>query len=308
MRAALILALGLLLLAPGCLDNVPIVGNDDPELTLPTWQVGRYWRYTVTTPEIDTVSTMTVAAIEGENYMVGAGTLLDARRHAVLNHNPALGRVRRDSFALYEKGNPETLLAFPLSEGKRWNFALFGIPTFAALVTDIDDRRATVDAVAPGGETLHYTYLQSARWIERLTYRNHQGEILLDLQLIEHGGGYSGNAYFLRAGDLYDGDYTGPEQTIYDTYFDEGHPKYGPWDYLVYYLEAEMPSGASGELVVRDHTGSNALTRLYGPGDTEASLGTINSVSGNWTVALNLNGAAHVRLRVAGSIEYSWTL
>ena len=87
----------------------------------------------------------------------------------------------------------------------------------------------------------------------------------------------------------------------------EGHERYGPWNYVVYYLEAEIGSG-SGELILRDHDSTNILVETFSPGNSKNELGTVMGTSGNWTLEISLSGDADVRIRIAGAIEYSYAV
>ena len=56
--------------------------------------------------------------------------------------------------------------------------------------------------------------------------------------------------YFCRGGDLYDKEFNGPDVEVYDTvYVNEGHERYGNWNYILYFLEAETGGSGSGELL-----------------------------------------------------------
>ena len=130
----------------------------------------------------------------------------------------------------------------------------------------------------------------------------------MEMQLAKHGNDYTGNSYFCRGGDLYDEEFSGPNLDFYDTvYANEGHERYGPWDYVVYYLEAEIGSG-SGELILRDHESTDILVETFSPGNSNNELGTVMGTSGNWTLEISLSGDADVRIRIAGAIEYSYAV
>ncbi|HID71497.1 MAG TPA: hypothetical protein EYP29_01975 [Thermoplasmata archaeon] len=314
---------GILLLASltGCIE----FDTDKEEKTpgtvyKPIWYPGLYWVYTFTTPEFQQiVSKMVVAADDGINHLVGISTLLDAQRHAVLNFNPVLGRVRMEDMAVYEKGVPQVILSFPLKERKIWNFSLLDVENFTAEVkkiwaADLASGERTVlvevEALAASGERMHYVYDSEAMWLRSLNFTSSDGETKLEMKLVSYGDGFSGTVYFVRGRDLYNGDYTStvgePVVEIYDSFVDTGHPRYGAFDNLIYFLEVKTDQDGSGSLYLRDHTGESALTRSFGPNTEESSLGTIPSSSGNWTVEINLQGNAHLRLRVAGGIVYSW--
>jgi hypothetical protein len=298
----------LLLLAAGCLGASP--GGDDGDdagtIAAPAWETGQWWTYAVVIPEAEVVTTMVIGDVDETDYHLGSSRLVDAQRHAVLNHNPALGRIRVADMALYEKNEPQLLLQFPLETGASWNFSLFGVERFDATITAVADGRVTIVAESPSGDRLEYVYHRASGWLTSLVHSEAGGE-LLRMTLVEAGTGYSGEAWFCRGGDLYEGEFSGPDFEFYDTAFaNDGHVRYGPWSYVVYWLEEDIRSG-SGELVLRDHDGAQ-LTRVYAPGNSHQGLGVVTGASGNWTLQVSLSGNADVRLVVAGAIEYGWTL
>ena len=298
----------LLLLAAGCLGASP--GGDDGDgagaIAAPVWETGQWWTYAVVIPEAEVVTTMVIGDVDETDYHLGSSRLVDAQRHAVLNHNPALGRIRVADMALYEKNEPQLLLQFPLETGASWNFSLFGVERFDATITAVVDGRATTVAESPSGDRLEYVYHRASGWLTSFVHSEAGGE-LLRMTLVEAGTGYSGEAWFCRGGDLYEGEFSGPDFEFYDTAFaNDGHVRYGPWSYVVYWLEEDIRSG-SGELVLRDHDGAQ-LTRVYAPGNSHRGLGVVTGASGNWTLQVSLSGNADVRLVVAGAIEYGWTL
>jgi hypothetical protein len=298
----------LLLLAAGCLGASPDGDDGDGAgaIAAPAWETGQWWTYAVVIPEAEVVTTMVIGDVDETDYHLGSSRLVDAQRHAVLNHNPALGRIRVADMALYEKNEPQLLLQFPLETGASWNFSLFGVERFDATITAVADGRVTIVAESPSGDRLEYVYHRASGWLTSFVHSKAGGE-LLRMTLVEAGTGYSGEAWFCRGGDLYEGEFSGPDFEFYDTAFaNDGHVRYGPWSYVVYWLEEDIRSG-SGELVLRDHDGAQ-LTRVYAPGNSHQGLGVVTGASGNWTLQVSLSGNADVRLVVAGAIEYGWTL
>ena len=299
----------LLLLAAGCLDASP--GGDDGDgagaIAAPAWETGQWWTYVVVIPEAEVVTTMVVGDVDETDYHLGSSQLVDAQRHAVLNHNPALGRIRVADMALYEKNEPQLLLQFPLETGASWNFSLFGVERFDATITGVDDGRATIVAESPSGGRLEYVYDRASGWLTSFVRTGADGSEPLRMTLFEAGSGFAGEAWFCRGGDLYEGEFMGPDFEFYDTAFaNDGHVRYGPWSYIVYWLEYGIQSG-SGEMVLRDHDSAQE-TWVFSPDTSHEGLGTVTGASGNWTLQVSLSGNADVRLVVAGAIEYGWTL
>ena len=246
---------------------------------------------------------------DATDYYVGAGSLEDAKRHAVLNHNPALGRIQMSDFAVYENNIPQKILNFPLKESKTWTFSLYGENEFVTSVISIQNGKVEISAVSDSGARISYIFDEEARWLSFFEYINSNGEAQLTMNLANYGSGFTGNSYFCRGGDLYDKEFNGPDVEIYDTvYVNEGHERYGNWNYILYFLEAETGGSGSGELVLKDQLGTEVLVETFSPGVTRNDLGTVEGDSGNWTFELSLSGEAYVRMRIAGAIQYTYAV
>ena len=109
----------------GCLEG-PTVSSDnrgdttEDELRLPSWSVGDQWLYTFVTPQFGEDSArLVVAEVNNESglYRLGISSEREAQRHAVINHNPFLGRVTMDGLSVYEQGEPQPVFNFPWNEG-----------------------------------------------------------------------------------------------------------------------------------------------------------------------------------------------
>ena len=101
-------------------------GGSDYSIDVPTWHIGDWWLYTFSTPEYTDDTARLVVASDSEEdgtaYMLAISSIGEARRHAVLNHNPFLGRITHDNLSAYENGLPQPVLTFPISEGDSWTF------------------------------------------------------------------------------------------------------------------------------------------------------------------------------------------
>ena len=297
-------------ISSGCLEN-GFFGNEENKVSFysPSWEKGDFWEYAITIDDKQ-FSTMMVVSIDDDDsdYYIGAVNLDDAKRHAVLNYNPALGRVQMSDFAIYEKNMPQKIIDFPLKQDKSWEFGMYG-ENFKASVIDITESKAEISANADSGAFINYIFDKDARWINNFEYTNSNGETILIMNLGNYGSGYTGNSYFCRGGDLFDKEFIGPDFGVYDTLFaDEGHERYGPWNYIVYYLEADIGSSGGGELVLRDHEGTTAETIVFNPGANQHIMGTVPGSSGNWTFEISLSGNADVRARIAGAIQYTYSV
>ena len=211
-------------------------------------------------------------------------------------------------FSIYENNVPQKITDFPLKQDKSWEFGLYG-ENFKASVIDITETNAEISANAESGAFIKYTFDKNARWLNNFEYTNSNGEIVLIMNLGNYGSGYTGNSYFCRGGDLFDEEFIGPDFGVYDTQFaNGGHERYGPWNYIVYYLEADIGSSGSGELVLRDQEGTEVLIETFSPGTNQHIMGTVAGTSGNWTLEISLSGNADVRARIAGAIQYTYSV
>ena len=228
----------------GCLSDGFTNNNDEISIYSPNWTKSDFWEYSVKTANLD-ISTTMVVAIDNDatDYYMGAGSLEDAKRHAVLNHNPALGRVQMSDYSVYENNQPQKIIDFPLKTSKSWSFSLYGENEFVASVIDIQNGMAEISAVSDNGARINYIFSQEARWFSYFEFTNSNGESVLTMELANYGTGFTGNSYFCRGGDLYDKDFEGPDLEVYDTvYVSEGHERYGNWNYILYFLESNYKS------------------------------------------------------------------
>ena len=302
----------ILLVTPfgGCLGDRLISDDGDVSISAPIWNKGYYWEYGIKTADVEISTTMIVAVDDDSNdYYIGTASLIDAKRHAVLNHNPALGRVQMSDLSVYENNVAQLLFDFPLEKNKGWSFSLYGKDSFSATVVDIQAERADIVATSSDGARIEYNFDVDVKWINSFVFTESTGENMLEMQLAKHGNDYTGNSYFCRGGDLYDEEFIGPDFGYYDTEFaNEGHERYGPWDYIVYYLEAEIGDSTNdgGEWFLSDHESTDPLLETITV--TKNELGTVMGTSGNWTLEISLSGDADVRIRIAGAIEYSYAV
>jgi len=317
MRAALSMALSTLLMATalsGCSGISGIVGGSD-SVEVPTWEVGDWWLYTFSTPDYtDDTARLVVASVSEENntsYMLAISSLTEARRHAVLNHNPFLGRMTQEDLSAYENDEAQTVMDFPLEEDKTWGFTLFSLE-WSASVWSISGNSVTIGANADDGSHLEYVYDGDVGFFSTFVWTDSSGVQQMRMMLADSGEGHSGDVYFVRGGDLYSDVWedTGPDIEVRDTFFVSDHPSDGEWDEMIYFLDAECGGGSSTiSLTLRDHGSLSALERIWGPGASESgTLGTIPYPSEEYTLTATFTGDTYLRLKIAGGITTSWSL
>ncbi|MBS71592.1 MAG: hypothetical protein CMO20_01380 [Thermoplasmata archaeon] len=324
MRTRAFLVLAMLLVATalsGCLG----VGSDDNSdrendpFNVPTWKIGDWWLYTFTTPEFsDDTARLVVSENDTEDgtaYNLAISNHVEARRHAVLNHNPFLGRITHDNLSAYENGVPQPVFQFPFQKGDSWNFTLFSVEWDAnVLEVHIENdgvtsqRIAVISASSTDGSTLSYIFDEGAGFLRSLIWIDSEGVEQLNMQLASFGKGHEGEVWFIRASDLFANSWSGPDVDVRDTFFVGDHPSGVEYDEMIYYLNANM-GGGTGTLTLRDHSSVSALERAWQPGESEeGQLGEINAPSQDYTLTVTLTGQSEISIIIAGGITSSWVL
>ena len=314
MRAAMLVALLLLPALAGCLEGPRTPSEIEAEegLIAPPWEVGDWWLYTFVTPEFGEDSARLVVAdedpVDGQ-WMLGISSEREAMRHAVVNHNPFLGRVTMDALSVYENGEAQRVFSFPFERDDTWSFTLFA-QDWTATTTLVDRGVATVVATSDDGHDLRYTMDGGVGFLRDLTWTDPAGVDRLRMVLAGSGDSHEGQVHFLRATDLFADVYTDSDAEFRDSFLDEGHPSGVGFDRLVWYLDVDIAGGGSGSLVLRDHTSASPLSRAWGAGSAErGAVGSIPSVSGEYQLTATVQGGgSHVEVRLAGAISQSWTL
>ena len=318
MRGALVLSLLMLSLSlAGCLESPTVSSNSmgdttEDELVLPTWSIGDQWLYTFVTPQFGEDSArLVVAEIDNESglYRLGISSEREAQRHAVINHNPFLGRITIDALSVYEQGDAQPVFKFPWQEGDTWQFTLFG-QSWSASTVSIYNGVADVTADSSDGHRLTYAFSGRNGFLDSLVWTDGEGVEQLRMELTQTKSNYEGEVYFYQARDLLDSIYEENENDIYDTFLDSGHPDGEDWDVLVWYIDANIAGGGSGTLSMKDHQGASPLTRAWGSGASEkGAIGTIPSLSGDYSLTVTLRGQSSLlHFKVAGGIVSQWTL
>lgn len=279
------------------------------------WETGDWWLYTFSTPDYsDDTARLVVASTseeDGTAYMLAISSLTEARRHAVLNHNPFLGRITHSELGAFENGVAQSVLSFPLEEGNAWSFTLFSME-WDAFVSDISGSTAVIIATSSDGSRLDYVFDNEAGFFHSFTWKDPMGVTNLRMMLSDSGSGHTGDVYFVRGGDLFGSTWedSGNDIEIRDTFLVNDHPSDGEWDEMIYFIDADCGSGSSISMTLRDHTSISALERIWGPGASEmGTLGTIPYPSGEYTLTATFTGSStFLRVRIAGGIAQSWSL
>jgi len=298
----------------GSLGETENDSTTEEQKMLPVWEIGDQWLYTFITPQFGEDSArLVVAEIDEEEgvYRLGISSKQEAQRHAVINHNPFLGRVTLDGLSVYENGESQSVFSFPWVIGDTWEFMLFG-QEWTATTDSFNNGNTRVSATSADGHELSYTFSGSKGFLENFVWSDAEGVRQLRMDLNAARDDYSGDIFFYRARDLMDSLYEENDQELYDSFLDEGHPSEGDWDTLVWYLDVEIASNgpSSGSLSMKDHAGASPLTRAWGAGATEkGTIGTIPSNAGEYSLTVTVRGPeSYVHLKVAGALMFEWTL
>ena len=315
-RAFAILVVLLTSSLAGCSGNQTDSGGPSSGVfEVAAWETGDWWLYTFSTPDYsDDTARLVVASTseeDGTAYMLAISSLTEARRHAVLNHNPFLGRITHSELGAFENGVAQSVLSFPLEEGNAWSFTLFSMG-WDAFVSDISGSTAVIIATSSDGSRLDYVFDNEAGFFHSFTWKDQMGVTNLRMMLSDSGSGHTGDVYFVRGGDLFGSTWedSGNDIEIRDTFLVNDHPSDGEWDEMIYFIDADCGSGSSISMTLRDHTSISALERIWGPGASEmGTLGTIPYPSGEYTLTATFTGSStFLRVRIAGGITQSWSL
>ncbi len=299
----------------GCLGSDDDKGEGDNDLEVPTWNVGDWWLYTFSTPDYsDDTARLVVASDEEEDgtaYMLAISSLTEAKRHSVLNHNPFLGRMTHTNLSTFENGIPQNVLSFPFTKSNSWTFSLF-TKQWSANVIGIEGGAATVSASSTDGAKIDYEFDISLKFFRSFIWKNKDGVDQLRMQLADYGTNHTGEVFFVRGGDLYNGSWveSGIDFEIRDSFFVENHPNDGEWNEMVYFYDVECGSGSSSiTLTLRDHLSSSVITKIWGPGASEKGvIGSIEYPTEEYTLTATFTGNSNLRIIIAGAITYSWSL
>jgi len=308
----------------GCLedDDNGKDGSVPSVIQAPVWMPGNYWIYYFTTQDDTDIATrMVVAPDDGTNYLVGTASAEEARRHAVLNYNPLLGRVELNNFSVYEEGEPQPLFMFPLEKGKSWSFSFLDVEGWQASVESIEKVNipamgetviVNIHAEAPGGEVMDYSFDMAAGWVHLMRARDNTGGIIVNMTLISYGSGFSGEVHFMRGLDLFDEEYSSsagsPVVDVYDTFLDSGHPDHGDFDTLVIYLNIRIGGSSGGFFSLKDHASNEVFLRTFSSNENTNELHEVEDEAGEYEINVNLDGNCDLRIRIAGGIWDTWTV
>jgi len=314
MRATLAALLLMTLSLSGCISTGDLDSEEFvvDEVEKPGWQVGDWWLYTFETAQFgeDTARLVVTEIDEGEGlYMLGISSEREAQRHAVINHNPFLGRVTIGELSVYENGDPQPVFNFPWNEGDAWEFTLLG-EYWSAYTSGSINGMPVVKATSDNGHSLEYHFDGKHGFLDYFVWMNQDDEVQFRMSLTNTGSDYSGEVWFIRATDLKDRLFEGPiDGEATDTFVDSGHPSGIDFNYYVFYIDAALLQGGSGTLSVKDHVGNSILTRTYTAGTQSQELATIPSRSDEYTLEVTLTGGqSSIHFKIAGGIENYWEL
>ena len=312
-----ILALMVLMLLPlsGCISTTSYSDSESfnvDSTEKPGWDIGDWWLYTFETPQFgEDTARLVVTEIREDNglYMLGISSEREAQRHAVINHNPFLGRVTIGELSVYENGDPQPVFKFPWNNGDKWEFTLLG-EYWSAETTGSLNGMPIVKATSDNGHSLEYRFSGDHGFLGYFEWKDGDGELQFRMTLTDTGSDYSGQVWFIRATDLKDRLFEGPiDGEATDTFVDSGHPSGIDFDYYVFFIDASLIQGGSGTLSVKDHVGNSILTRTYTAGTQSQELATIPSRSDEYTLEVTLTGGqSTLHFMIAGGIENYWEL
>lgn len=164
-------------------------------LSVPTWEVGRWWRFEGTAPNGST-STFTLAVVGGEedSYIVRS----DSRSLTFLDERTPIsfmGLQRKGDLAGSQGEDVVKFFRWPLTEGLSWTTTWDGIQrdVTVANVSDDGDRRHMVGTDPDGNVDVRYTYDHTVKWFTEMRFFDDSGEPGPGLVMLDHGTGYDGS-------------------------------------------------------------------------------------------------------------------
>ena len=166
---------------------------------------------------------------------------MEAQRHAVINHNPFLGRVTIDALSVYENGDAQPVFNFPWTEGETWEFTLLG-ENWMAETTGSINGKVIVEATSDSGHSMEYHFDGKHGFIDYFVWMDQDDELQFRMSLTNTGSDYTGEVWFIRATDLKDRLFEGPlDGEVTDTFVDSGHPSVIDCNYYVFYIDWSIP-------------------------------------------------------------------
>ena len=305
---------GILVLSAFLLPNGPVTEKPTKTLnsfgfensvTVPTWQISEYWTYNVESDYFQSsVINLVCYDISDGNYYIGTDSRDHALTHAVYNINPMLGRQTIINLDVYENGESKPLYKFPLTTGDSWQNNLYERELYVQAQFNEDIMGYDIQASDENGFSLNYNYIPSIHWFSEFSIVDETGKTLYSLELVDHGYGFSGQVYFMRASDLWDSETSDTNQFSVN-----GHQKYGDFDFLA--VGIEIPNNPTGIMFVEISGPSNIDDHhdsYLGP----VALGhflEIPNENGEWTISYYTNKFTFLKpqmnLKVAGVLEYS---
>jgi hypothetical protein len=280
-----------------------------------------------------------------------------AVEHAVLNGFPFFGRITADHLAVYENGVPQRMFgSWPITPAEddqpasSWEFALFGVDwtgrlihynanggvgNAGLLVFEAKQRVIANVSGSSSGEqpvsSLAYTLDLGVGFLTELKRTDADGTPVLTMSLDDHTlSGYYGEAYFVRASDLFDQRWSGGHGV--DAGASEGgevdgvdfelgtHDSGKAWDLLAYVADIKVGCSASDRasytLVAQSDPNTPVIGAIGRRCETAAvSVGTIGTVQETdeldpaYTVTVAVAGSeSTVRLRVAGGLLFTYSV
>lgn len=288
----------------------------DETASVPNWQESEYWKYDVQSDYFPACEIYLVCYdIDDDNYYIGTDNRDSALIHAVYNVNPMLGRQTITNLDVFENGEPKSMYSFPLEDGASWDNTLFekNLKVKANYNEEIQTNPGVfygfeIIAEDEAGFSLEYDYIPDLGWFSKFKAVDETGNVLYEMEIIEHGYDYEGTVYFMRARDLFDS--TNADTNKFSV---SHHPKYGDYDFLAVGLEIPWYSGL---FVYVELTGPTFDSQYYRSYMGTIPLGIameIPNINGEWSVNYGswpptFFRGPEVNIKVAGVLEYSAVL
>lgn len=288
-------------------------------LTPAPWRTGDWWIYSVSGSSVGETSIVQaiVSNTDGGDYTLGTTSQHEARKYAVLDTFPFLGRISYEDRSVYADGRPQKLLPFPLSADTIFGFSLFE-QEWSAVVSSASRRTGTAQMFARGssGDRLTYSYSFSKGYIDQFIWTRASGDVALNVEMIEHGTAYRGESWCVFSESLFDSEWketlqgaVSTEQTSSFDVGDEIHQMRNEWDHLLVKLSVKTGIDGVALLSIAPSDGEATVQHRFGHEvEVLKDFLTVQKPKKKYIVSYLSEGESALELHVSKATTKHWTL
>lgn len=290
----------------GCADDGP--GDDDPpadddpamaSATLPTWDVGDWWRYRFSDGnEI----TWAVSAVDGADYILDVDNEDIAFFHAAFAEVSTIGRVARADLAGSQESGPVKFFDWPLAVNKSWTTTWDG-QQFAATVVDMEDGRWRIGYENDRGHRI-VIYDEAAQWFRTTVAYDANRTEIWRADLAASGAAYTGS--LVRWDILYDATFSVGFAEPSHNEFDVPEAATDVWYQIEVWCDPDGLEGDQGlyAYAIRPPESEPLVEDIGNCPHQELLSGTLEPVVGTWSADMTgLGGSVLMQVIVRARID-----